>query len=370
MSARNYTNAAIPVELTATVDDGTTDLVLPVVSTAGYPDTPFLLAIDRKSADEEVVLCTSKDASNFTVTRGFDGTTGKAHTSGALVEHVSAAIDYAEANAHINNTALDEHSQYMKADGARHDLNARHAVGGVVPRGLVGDIVAETVGATAAAGETDKAADAGHRHAMPTAQEIQNAIVPVGTVWHTFASSAPTGWLICNGAAVSRTTYASLFAVIGTVWGSGDGTTTFNLPDARGRALIGVGYGAGLTNRALGQYPGSETHVMSWYELPTHTHSQNSHYHQTNIHDHISDEGYSLFAGTNNGTTKVVTNMTLTMGSGGSGSWLNYNLDHGARASTSAPNTKYTTATNQNAGNSYPFTIMGPSLVANIMVKV
>ena len=53
-------------------------------------------------------------------------------------------------------------------------------------------------------------------------------------------STAPTGWLLCDGSAVSRTTYADLYAVIGTTYGSGNGSTTFNLPDLRGR--VGVGY--------------------------------------------------------------------------------------------------------------------------------
>ncbi len=56
-------------------------------------------------------------------------------------------------------------------------------------------------------------------------------------------SSIPEGWLECNGAAVSRTTYAALFAVISTTWGAGDGSTTFNIPDMRGRSPIGVGRG-------------------------------------------------------------------------------------------------------------------------------
>ena len=57
-------------------------------------------------------------------------------------------------------------------------------------------------------------------------------------MWTT--ASAPTGWLICNGAAISRTTYANLFAVIGTTYGAGNGTTTFNIPNTQGKFIIGV----------------------------------------------------------------------------------------------------------------------------------
>lgn len=60
------------------------------------------------------------------------------------------------------------------------------------------------------------------------------------------ASSAPAGWLKANGAAVSRTTYAALFAIIGTTFGAGDGSTTFNLPDVRGEFLRGLDDGRGV----------------------------------------------------------------------------------------------------------------------------
>jgi microcystin-dependent protein len=75
-------------------------------------------------------------------------------------------------------------------------------------------------------------------------------VLPVGSVSMFAGSSAPTGWLLCNGAAVSRTTFSALFAIIGTTYGAGNGSTTFNVPDMRGRAAIGVGQGSGLTDRA------------------------------------------------------------------------------------------------------------------------
>jgi len=77
-------------------------------------------------------------------------------------------------------------------------------------------------------------------------------------------ASTPTGWLLCDGSAVSRATYARLFTAISTTWGVGDGATTFNLPDLRGRALIGDGAGAGLTARTVGQQTiGAETHTLT-----------------------------------------------------------------------------------------------------------
>ena len=63
---------------------------------------------------------------------------------------------------------------------------------------------------------------------------------PSGTMIAFAGKSVPDGWLLCNGALVSRTTYAKLFAAIGTAWGAGDGGTTFKLPDADGRVMQGV----------------------------------------------------------------------------------------------------------------------------------
>lgn len=81
-------------------------------------------------------------------------------------------------------------------------------------------------------------------------------------------STAPAGWLVCDGSAVRRTTYSALFTAVGTSWGAGDGSTTFNLPDVRGRGLIGSGQGAGLTSRVFGTSGGEETHVLTAGEVP------------------------------------------------------------------------------------------------------
>lgn len=73
---------------------------------------------------------------------------------------------------------------------------------------------------------------------------VAGAFIPTGAVLPFAAATAPTGYLLCDGTAVSRTTYATLFALIGVTHGTGNGTTTFNLPDYRGRFLRGVDSGA------------------------------------------------------------------------------------------------------------------------------
>lgn len=99
------------------------------------------------------------------------------------------------------------------------------------------------------------------------------ASVPTATILAYGASTPPAGYLACDGSAVDRTTYANLFAVIGTAHGAGNGTSTFNVPDLRGRAAVGAGTGTGLTNRALGSKFGEETHQLSEAELAAHGHS-------------------------------------------------------------------------------------------------
>lgn len=76
-----------------------------------------------------------------------------------------------------------------------------------------------------------------------TLLQLASFITPAGIIMPFAGAATPSGWLECTGAAVSRTTYATLFAAIGTTWGAGDGSTTFNLPDMRGRTAVGAGTG-------------------------------------------------------------------------------------------------------------------------------
>ncbi len=99
---------------------------------------------------------------------------------------------------------------------------------------------------------------------------------PVGTPLDWDVSTLPWWAIECDGSAVSRTTYARLFSILSTTWGVGDGSTTFNVPDKRGRASIGVGTGSGLTARTLAATGGAETHLLSTAEMPAHTHTLQS----------------------------------------------------------------------------------------------
>lgn len=116
---------------------------------------------------------------------------------------------------------------------------------------------------------------------------LGNAPNPIdaGTIVSWAKSTTPTGWLECDGSAVSRSTYADLFTAIGTTYGAGDGSSTFNLPDMRGRTAVGKdNMGGSAANRitnantvdgtVLGQTGGAEVHTLSVSNIPSHSHAQ------------------------------------------------------------------------------------------------
>lgn len=137
---------------------------------------------------------------------------------------------------------------------------------------------------------------------LPAAMVPPQDITPAGAVMMYAGAAAPAGWLLCNGSAISRTAYAALFAVLGTVYGLGNGSTTFNLPDMRGRAAIGAGTGASLSARTLGQQVGAETHTLTTAQMPSHNHTVGN----TNISGnttHIIPEGFTAFGSTTSSST-------------------------------------------------------------------
>jgi microcystin-dependent protein len=136
---------------------------------------------------------------------------------------------------------------------------------------LVGAVVGDATGfdwesvLAAKQSKTEKRVSALEQNA-----ENGSGAVPPGAVQEFAGSTAPVGFLLCDGSLVSRTIYPVLFAVLGTVFGAGDGSTTFALPNHAGRVAVGKGSG---TFASLGATGGAETHTLTIAEMPSHSHS-------------------------------------------------------------------------------------------------
>lgn len=107
--------------------------------------------------------------------------------------------------------------------------------------------------------------------AVTAAKLASGSAMPIGAILPYGGATAPTGYLLCDGAAVSRTTYSGLFAILSTLYGVGDGSTTFNLPNLKGK--IPVGLDAAQTEFDVqGEAGGAKTHTLAISEMPAHTH--------------------------------------------------------------------------------------------------
>lgn len=183
-----------------------------------------------------------------------------------------------------------------------------------------------------------------------------------GTVLAFSGSTAPDGWLLCHGQAVSRETYSHLFAAIGTTYGAGDGTTTFNLPDIRGRAIAGLdnmgGSAAGrltsaggLNANTLGAAGGSQTHTLTEAQMPAHSHTGSTA--EAGAHTH------SVSSVMNGG----VTNLQVQNSTGGSAS----NSSSTKTTSSAGAHTHTVSVSNTGGGQAHPN--VQPTIALNYIIK-
>ena len=201
-------------------------------------------------------------------------------------------------------------------------------------------------GPTGASGATGPSGPTGPTGPSGPSGPTGPSTVPVGTIFGYGGSSAPLGWLLCDNSEVSRTTYSALFNIIGTVYGSGDNITTFNLPDLRSRIPIGavntsVSYGTISLNFARGKKEGEQGHTLTSNEMASHSHSVTDSGHTHNLtlrglynncddqdfgQDTVSYIGNNLGGGTRVTTSNEVvsefTNITLS----NTGSTSQYNV--------------------------------------------
>jgi microcystin-dependent protein len=132
---------------------------------------------------------------------------------------------------------------------------------------------------------------------------------PVGAEMEWAGKNDPNAnWMVEDGREVSRATYAGLFAVIGTEYGAGNGTTTFNIPDTRGKVSIGAGKGAGLTERVRTVTYGEESHTLTLTETVSHSHGTTDpgHAHSLVQSDGVSFASISYVGGGSGGQTGSV----------------------------------------------------------------
>jgi microcystin-dependent protein len=132
---------------------------------------------------------------------------------------------------------------------------------------------------------------------------------PAGVIMPYSGPTTPNGWLFCDGQAYSRTTYAALFAAIGTTFGAGDGSTTFNVPNPLGRAVAVTGGG-----HAHGSTTGTETETISVSTMPQHNHSITDPGHTHPLRNSHTGGTGGLFDGTINGTNLTLNGLPISPG--------------------------------------------------------
>ena len=197
---------------------------------------------------------------------------------------------------------------------------------------------------------------------------------PAGVVITYAGSTAPEGWLLCDGSAVSRDTYATLFDAIGTTYGVGDGSTTFNVPNLQGRVVIGVS-----GTHALASTGGAETVTLQTTNLPSHTHSVPKHGHANTIGaktptlSHTITQPvfkYNSPTGKNTGNNQVISAYSSTASTAASRATNAAVGDHAATACTMSGSVTARAAFNtQNAGTGGAHNNMQPFLAVNYIIR-
>lgn len=176
-----------------------------------------------------------------------------------------------------------------------HTHSAEDVAAGILPikRGGTGAATApealESLGITVGTGEPPATGTPGSIYIKLGGAMISGSSTPIGTITAYGGSTAPSGWLMCDGSEVSRAEYSLLFDAIGTAYGEGDGSTTFNLPSMAGRTTIGSS-----ASHALGSTGGEESHELTASELPKDYASIFARMNSSSVHNIYARSGASL----------------------------------------------------------------------------
>lgn len=294
---RGYKGAPVSTTLASNISNSATSCT--VVSVTGWPTTfPFFAVISPGSSKEEKVSVTGITSTTLTIERAKDDTSAAAHDSGATIYPVFTALEANEAN--LVASAMTTKGDLIVTDGLTinrlgvgtnaHVLQADSTATNGVKWGQVA-----TAGIADGAVTSAKIAD-GTIVLSDLAAALQEFLVPTGSINAWATNTAPTGWQLCDGTAVSRTTFSALFAVIGTTYGSGNGSTTFNLPNLKGRVLVGRD-AAQTEFDTLGETGGAKTHTLATTEIPSHQHNVSAYGHGVNQSNALGTHDHS-FSGT------------------------------------------------------------------------
>jgi len=247
------TSTTAMIRATDTNADGelTAGMLIPVEEGSTYADTLWIVSTDGDISlgTTSVSFAQITGSSGGSVAAADVSYAGSSNLSASNVEDALDELDSEKAAASHSHVIGDVTNLQASLDGKASSSHSH----------IVGDV-------TGLQTALDGKASSSHAH---------DGITPIGGVIDYFGSTEPSGWKYPNGQAISRTTYSSLFDLLGTAFGSGDGLTTFNLPDMRGRVAVMRDASAGVITGTdtLGSTEGDQSVTLTTAQIPSHNHA-------------------------------------------------------------------------------------------------